>query len=106
MQSLLGGRSSSGLLRASSSLRCSFLSTKAGERPARVIVIGSGRMGHIRSSLLRSNPKFELVGIVDTFLEGAQKLADNYRVSSIVRKINDFERSVKNRFSYNLSAFR
>jgi predicted homoserine dehydrogenase-like protein len=91
MQSLLGGRSS-GLLRVS--LRCSFSSTKGGERPARVVVVGSGRMGHIRSSLLRSNPKFELVGIVDTFLEGAQKLADNYRVSSTVRKLYIFERGV------------
>jgi len=43
-------------------------------RPARVVVVGSGRMGQIRSSLLRSNPKFELVGIVDNVLSGAEKL--------------------------------
>ena len=49
-------------------------------RPARVVVVGSGRMGQIRSSLLCSNPKFELVGIVDNVLSGAEKLASQYRV--------------------------
>ena len=50
------------------------------DRPARVIVVGSGRMGQIRTSLLRSSPRFELCGIVDTAFQGAENLAKKYRV--------------------------
>lgn len=62
--------------------QCLFSSSENAcrQRPARVVVVGSGRMGHIRSGLLRSNPKFELVGIVDKELEGAEKLAGNFGV--------------------------
>lgn len=52
-------------------------------RKARVLVVGSGRMGQIRCSLLRGNPRFEVRGIVDTNLEAAQMLADKYSVSSL-----------------------
>ena len=50
---------------------------------ARVLVVGSGRMGHIRSSLLFANPRFELAGIVDVNYNGARELAETYRVSEI-----------------------
>jgi predicted homoserine dehydrogenase-like protein len=59
----------------------SHVFSSASTRPARVVVVGSGRMGHIRSSLVRANPRFELVGIVDTAMEGAERLAETYRVS-------------------------
>ena len=38
-------------------------------------------MGHIRSNIAYSNPKLELVGIVDKVYENAKALADTYRVS-------------------------
>ena len=48
---------------------------------ARVVVIGSGRMGHIRASLLQANPRFQVLGIADTNLASAQTLAETYGVS-------------------------
>jgi hypothetical protein len=47
---------------------------------ARVILVGSGRMGHIRSSLLYGNPRFELAGIVDVNEKGATVLASTFQV--------------------------
>lgn len=60
------------------------LSSTAITRKARVVVMGSGRMGKIRASLLRANPRFEVKGIVDTNYIGAQNLADKYGVRRIV----------------------
>lgn len=48
---------------------------------ARVAVVGSGRMGQIRTSLLRANPRFSLAGIVDTHRASAQALGEQYGVS-------------------------
>ena len=49
---------------------------------ARVVVIGTGRMGQIRTRLINSNPKFELIGIVDPKnYHDAITLASTYRVS-------------------------
>jgi len=45
---------------------------------ARVLLVGTGRMGELRASLLRSNPRFDLCGIVDTNIEKAAALADKY----------------------------
>lgn len=47
---------------------------------ARVLLVGSGRMGHIRAKAIFSNPRFEFAGIVDDNVDGAKKLADLYRV--------------------------
>ena len=49
-------------------------------RRAKVVVVGSGRMGHIRSSLIYANPRFELCGIVDMNFDSAAAMADTYRV--------------------------
>ena len=49
---------------------------------AKVLVVGSGRMGNIRSSLIYANPKFELAGVVDINYDGAAQLAETYGVSS------------------------
>lgn len=51
---------------------------------ARVLLVGSGRMGHIRAKAIFSNPRFEFDGIVDENVDGAKRLADVYRVSSVV----------------------
>ena len=51
---------------------------------ARVVVVGSGRMGHIRSSLLYANPRFEIAGIVDINHDGAANLANIYGVSALL----------------------
>lgn len=45
---------------------------------ARVILVGSGRMGQIRASLLFANPRFEISGIVDSDMSAASNLADVY----------------------------
>mmetsp|Transcript_2015 Transcript_2015/g.2964 ORF Transcript_2015/g.2964 Transcript_2015/m.2964 type:complete len:355 (+) Transcript_2015:297-1361(+) len=49
---------------------------------AKVVVVGSGRMGQIRSSLLYANPRFDLVGIVDVNFEGATALAQKYEAEA------------------------
>ncbi len=51
-------------------------------RRARVLLVGSGRMGQIRAKAIYSNPRFELIGIVDSNVDAAMKLAEMYRVSS------------------------
>lgn len=47
---------------------------------AKVVVVGSGRMGRIRTQLIQANPKFQLMGIVDSNLSAAQTLAQEYHV--------------------------
>jgi len=49
---------------------------------ARVALIGSGRMGQIRASLMYSNPRFDLCCIVDKNLDSAKTLAEKYRAKS------------------------
>lgn len=70
----------------SGSKRAAFSSTaRRLGRPkrAKVIVVGSGRMGHIRSSLVYANPRFELCGIVDTNIDAAANMADTFSVRPI-----------------------
>ena len=55
-------------------------SSSSGNDPVKVVVVGSGRMGTIRTKLINSNPKYELIGIVDPVLENATTLAAKYRV--------------------------
>ena len=50
-------------------------------RAARVILVGSGRMGHIRANAIYGNPRLELGGIVDSNVEEAAKLGEYYQVS-------------------------
>ena len=57
--------------------------TKALLQQARVLLVGSGRMGNIRAQCIFSNPRFEFAGIVDENPIAAKSLADVYRVSSI-----------------------
>ena len=47
-----------------------------------IIVMGSGRMGQIRAGIIYSNPRLEIIGIVDLNLEGAKELAGKYSVSA------------------------
>jgi len=58
----------------------SFVSPAASSalRRARVLLVGSGRMGQIRGSLMYSSPKFDMVGVCDVNSSGAQSLADKY----------------------------
>ena len=67
------------------------LSSKTAAK-ARVVVVGSGRMGHIRASLLRANPRFEVHGIVDQEMTRAQALADQYSVSACLILVLFLER--------------
>lgn len=58
-----------------------FLSpTKVLLKQARVLLVGSGRMGNIRAKAIFSNPRFEFVGVIDENINGARQLADVYRV--------------------------
>lgn len=50
------------------------------QQQARVLLVGSGRMGHIRASAIYGNPRYEFCGIVDTNVDGAAKLGELYRV--------------------------
>ena len=63
---------------ASSSSSSSSQQAKA---VARVLLVGSGRMGRIRAKAIYSNPRFEFVGIVDSNVERAAELGEIYRVS-------------------------
>ena len=46
---------------------------------ARLLMVGSGRMGHIRAKALYGNPRIELCGIVDINIEQAKELSELYR---------------------------
>ncbi len=65
---------------------------------ARVIVVGSGRMGQIRTQLIQANPKFQLVGIVDSDLSAAQALAKMYHVPAFESWKQLSSDNVSNRF--------
>jgi len=64
---------------------------------ARVIVVGCGRMGQIRASLIRSSPCFELAGIVDPNIEGAMNLAMKHGVSSYSPKKKERDARLRKR---------
>jgi hypothetical protein len=51
-------------------------------RRCRVLVVGSGRMGQIRASLIDSNPRLKLCGIVDPCSAPGESLAEKHGVSS------------------------
>ena len=51
---------------------------------ARVILIGSGRMGQIRANLMFSNPKFDMIGVCDVNAEGAKSLASRFNTTPFV----------------------
>ncbi|VXB05228.1 Inositol 2-dehydrogenase [Arthrobacter sp. 9AX] len=46
------------------------------ERPLKVALFGSGRIGQVHARNILANPELELVLIADPFIEGAQKLAE------------------------------
>lgn len=46
---------------------------------ARVLLVGSGRMGHIRAKALYGNPRIQLCGIIDTNMEQTKALSELYR---------------------------
>jgi predicted dehydrogenase len=50
---------------------------------ARVVIVGSGRMGHIRSSLLYANPRFKLLGHADVNHASAKALVTTYQVCNV-----------------------
>lgn len=45
---------------------------------ARILLIGSGRMGQIRASILYANPRFDFCGVVDVNVDGAKAIAEKY----------------------------
>ncbi len=47
---------------------------------ARIVLVGTGRMGDIRARLMYSNPKIDLCGIVDINSEAASAMASLYQV--------------------------
>ncbi len=47
---------------------------------ARIVLVGTGRMGDIRAKLMYSNPKIDLCGIVDINTEAATAMASLYQV--------------------------
>lgn len=49
-------------------------------RQARVLLVGSGRMGNIRAKALYSSPKFKFCGVVDSNVDDAAKLGNVYLV--------------------------
>jgi myo-inositol 2-dehydrogenase/D-chiro-inositol 1-dehydrogenase len=49
---------------------------------ARIVLVGSGRMGQIRGSLMYSNPKFDMIGVCDVNTLGAQSLGEKYSAAS------------------------
>jgi predicted dehydrogenase len=51
-------------------------------KKARVVLVGSGRMGHIRASILVSSPRFDFIGIVDKDLDSGRALGEKYGVST------------------------
>ena len=65
--------------------RQSFSTNSSSREQAKVVLVGSGRMGHIRAQLIRANPKFHLAGIVDSNLNAAKKLAQTYHVPAYDR---------------------
>jgi predicted dehydrogenase len=65
-------------------MRTLYSSASLSKEKARVLVVGSGRMGTIRATLVRANLRLELVGIVDTHLASAQSLSERLGV----RKMN------------------
>eukprot|EP00977_Amphora_coffeiformis_P014560 scaffold4097_cov166-Amphora_coffeaeformis.AAC.17 len=68
-----------------------FVSASSSPPKARVLVLGIGRMGQIRCSLLRGNPRFDVRGVVDTNLTTARTLADKYGVSDTSTDHNNVE---------------
>lgn len=46
---------------------------------ARIVLVGTGRMGDIRAKLMYSNPKIDLCGIVDINTEAASAMASLYQ---------------------------
>ena len=62
-----------------------FLSrTKPLLKQARVLLVGSGRMGNIRAKAIYSNPRFEFAGVIDENISAAKLLADEFRVRFIM----------------------
>lgn len=54
----------------------------AAVRRARIVLVGSGRMGQIRGSLMYSNPRFDMIGVCDVNEAGALSLGDKFSASS------------------------
>jgi myo-inositol 2-dehydrogenase / D-chiro-inositol 1-dehydrogenase len=70
------------------------------QRRARVVLVGSGRMGKIRARLLHCHSQVDLCGIVDSDLEGAQRLAALYGdvpvFESLAHAVQELGDAVKN----------
>lgn len=82
---MMFSRNSFQLLKSTTKKRwlSSLSSMKNGpQQKAKVALIGTGRMGQIRASILHANPKFDLCGIVDVNVDFAQSLADQFGVKA------------------------
>jgi hypothetical protein len=88
-----GASTRRGLSRTTTTRRCgshnhsrsASTTTTTPPTAARVVVVGAGRMGRIRAELLRANPRFAVVGLVDARLDQARAVADRYGVRTCVR---------------------
>ena len=58
-----------------------FIAQGPRRRLARVLLVGSGRMGQIRASIIHANPRMQLCGIVDPDLIAASVLSERYQVT-------------------------
>jgi len=56
--------------------------SSASKQAARVLLVGSGRMGHIRASLLNASARYKLAGVVDSSILRGGALAEQYDVTA------------------------
>jgi FlaA1/EpsC-like NDP-sugar epimerase len=85
----VGASTCRGLSRTTTTRRCGSNHRRASSSTtpptaARVVVVGAGRMGRIRADLLRANPRFAVVGLVDARLDQARAVADRYGVRTVL----------------------
>jgi hypothetical protein len=50
-------------------------------RRVKVLLVGCGRMGHVRARHVYASPRFLLLGIVDVDISKAKSLANHYTVN-------------------------
>jgi hypothetical protein len=50
---------------------------------AKIVLVGTGRMGAIRAKIVYGNPRIEFCGVVDLNKEAAQNLASTFNVSDM-----------------------
>jgi len=67
-----------------------ILTQKVKQR-ARIVLVGTGRMGAIRAKILYGNPKIDFLGVCDINLASAKQLADIYSTHAFASLKEAFE---------------